>query len=787
MKVFNWIMKTEVRKKILMAVSIIYLLMMFFIWNINIGAVLIRSSSLYKIGNSVLAIALFLNIDVILKEKRLKSITIFILLMLILWFNSFFVEFGGRARENILVIIRIFMLVYLVYQLNYKHMLTKGLHALLALLSIYNILGIIGAIFKFDKFFNFIPNVLTDNYRYSSVLTNPNAFGEFAFISLWIAVYFFLKYSKSILRKNIYLSLILIAVTALGVSLSRTAMLMSLVLFGVLFVYAGNYNKRIKKTLYLSLSVILATLAVLFIIKPEFMLNFLRLNQGLTGRADLWRFLIRSILNKPFVGVGFGNSSLFIAGQGLFSVSSAHNLYLGLLLEMGLLAFLILMFWAFKKMLKGFYYIQYTHKYKIELSLLSGFLLAFFIGQFFEFSFFKISSINTFVLMVLALLYSLKKEVRNEGLKKIKVVHMITGLDNGGAESMLYKILKNRNQERFEFKVISLDTKGFYGEQIENLGIKVIALDIKNIYKLPLNIGRLIALLQDVDVLQTWLYHANLIGIIFGRLTGVDKIIWGVRQSDISSEHNKESTVKIATFSKHLSFLTTHILSCSDEATKTHIELGYEESKFETIYNGFEIDRYHFDKNQYHEIRKEFGLTDETVFANVARFDIQKDHPTLFEALHILKTKHNLKNFKLVLCGMSIEKDNEALMSLINKFDLEEDVLLLGIRRDVPRILNMSDYFLLSSLGEGFPNVLGEAMLAERAVIATDVGDCKMLLGSEGLIVPKQDPEAFAAAILKFMKLPEEDREMIGKAARARIEDFFDIKRIVTYYEMLYL
>ncbi|MBM7453015.1 glycosyltransferase involved in cell wall biosynthesis [Acholeplasma morum] len=773
----------RVRSQALNIFALFYLLMMFVIWNINYLEILLNNTNIYTTANMVLAGLFILNIDLIFKEKRFKTVLIYVVVILLLVFNSFFIVYGERSRSYIFSLIPLFMLYQIIYQRNTKKYLDIVLHSLLGLFSFYNVVGIIGFLFKLDTFFLGIPNFLTDNYRYSSILTNPNAWGIFAFIGLWISVYYLLK-SRNIYKEILYGGLVALAFGAIILSMSRVVLVMTIILYVGLIITSKLYEKRIRMLLYASAILILLGIIGLMIYDIDFMINLFRLNQGLTDREEIWNYMIGLIQENFFFGIGYGNSTMVLSLSEQLIVTSSHNMYLGLLLEMGFLPLLVLLGYFCYHIYRLIRTIKYTNVYRIELIFVVLFLIGFLVGQFFEFSYFKVDSVNTFIFFLFGLSIEITRQVRKEGIYKRKITHLITGLDNGGAESMLYKIIKNRDQSKFTYQVISLDSKGFYGPLIEKEGVKVVALNMRGIKKSILGLFSLGYHLVGTNTLQTWLYHANLIGVIMGRLLLVDSIIWGVRQADISMEHNKASTVRIARISKYFGFLTDQILSCSDETTLTHKKLGYQDKKFVTIYNGFELDKFKYEPSHRDEMRKSLGLSNELTFINVARFDIQKDHETLFKSMSLLKKEG--VSFKLLLCGIDIRPENETLTKMIQDNDLVDNVILLGVRNDVNRLLVASDYFLLSSLGEGFPNVLGEAMASKRIPITTDAGDCKMIVGDCGKVVERRNPEAFKNAIKEILSLTVKEKEALENKSRIRIEQHFDIKSITRSYEALY-
>lgn len=782
---FDKLLSKNNRSNFLAVVSMMYLLMMFVIWQIDIKDILLHNSNIFQYANHVLIFTLLINFDRVMEEKRIKSILVLIFVMGLLRINSFYVDFGYRSRDYIFSIIPIFMVYLLVYQLAFRKVIKYGFFCLLVLLTLYNVVGIIGAIFKFDYFLFNIPNTLIDNYRYSSVLTNPNAWGEFAFISLWISTLFMIK-ADVLWQRIAYTVVIAISVLALVASMSRTSLLMTAVLYVFLLVFSGKLNLMVRRLLRLSLVLIVIGVISLVLIDFEFVVSLFRLNQGLTDRDQIWVYLVDQIKENLFFGVGYGNSTMLLTSSNHFKVSSPHNLYLAMLYEMGIITFVVIMIYLIRRIVTNFKFLSLTHKYDMDLMWISGFMIAFLIGQFFEYSFFTIGAMNTFVFVLLAISLGIIKEVKKEGIYKIKVTHMITGLDNGGAESMLYKVLKHGDQSKFDFKVISLSHEGFYGKKIESLGIKVITLNLEDKKKLPKAVYLLIKHTSKTDVLQTWLYHANFIGTLVGRLLCVEKVIWGVRQADISVQHNKPSTVKFAQWSKYIAFMSSVILSNSDEVMNAHVALGYPKNKFVTIYNGFDLSLFKHEPGSKEVMRNQLGIDqDKLVFIQVARYDIQKDHETAFIALALFKANVGVP-FEMIYCGMGMESSNINLINQLKTYNLLDDAHLLGVRSDIPQLLSAADYFILSSLGEGFPNVLGEAMSNHLIPIVTDAGDCKMIVGDAGFVCDRQNAEALYEGLKKAYQLSAKEQIEIREKARKRIENNFDITHITKQYEMLY-
>lgn len=769
----------------LTVVSCYYLLANFIIWNVNLPFLKELNTILYFTFIALLVVTLSLNIKQIPWRSVGKENKFLILLILILTFNSFFIPLGGRSQTFIYTIIPVFLLTALVGRLAHASLADVGLKLLLALLSFYMILGVIGAIFSVTSFFGVIPNPLIDNYRYSSILDNPNAFGEYTFVGFFIAAYFFVK-NKSLKSRIFYGLIIGLAGSSFLVSSSRAAFVMVIVFVLYLFVSMKYLDKTLKVILITGFSVTTLALILGFVINSEFMINFLRLNQGLTGRDEIWKFLSQGIRENWFFGVGYNNSQAYIANAFPGQTSSAHNMYLGFLYEAGILAFLVLVLYMVSLVIKNLQLIRQSSSVRLTLLVLNGFFIAFFLNQLVEYTFMKISAINTFMFMLIGINQAIIYQAKRTGDLKTRVVHMISGLDNGGAESMLYKVAKYHNQAKYLLTVVSLDTMGYYGEKIRAQGIPVLALQLKSpkvsIKRLP----KLIGTLLYADVLQTWLYHANFFGFFLGKILGASKIIWGVRQANVAIDLNPKLAMILARLATPLSYFVSHILSNSDETTNTHRRLGYQRCKFVTIYNGFEILEDRPDAQMRDELKTALVPTADLVILNVARWDIQKDHPTLFQAFQQIKDHFAFKQVKLLLCGLNMVPDNTDLKNLIVENGIQDDCLLLGVRSDIPELMAISDLFILSSLGEGFPNVLGEAMSMGLLVVATDVGDCKAIIGEAGLSVPPKRPDLIAKAAIKLLGMSKEAQDELKELGRRRVRDTYQIQTVTRQYEDLY-
>lgn len=368
----------------------------------------------------------------------------------------------------------------------------------------------------------------------------------------------------------------------------------------------------------------------------------------------------------------------------------------------------------------------------------------------------------------------------------MKIVHMITGLGNGGAENMLYKVLSRLDQNKYKIEVISMTSKGEIGPKIEDLGIKVHTLEMRRGIPTLSAIKKAVKILNGVDVLQTWMYHADLLGYICGKKAGVKKIIWGIRHNNLDKKKNKKLLIMVAKINKFLSKNVDCIVSCSKDATKVHIEFGYDKEKFVTIPNGFDIENYHRYEGAKVDILKELSLNDRDykIVSHVARWDILKDYPTLIKCIaNVISAKEDTI---FLLCGKNIDNENKELIELMKENHISNRVYLLGSRQDIPKIMSASDVFVLSSIGEGFPNVIGEAMACETPCVVTNAGDSGYIVGNLGKVVKVGDFKSLSDSIIYFLDLPEDQLKIIGKKCRDRVINEFELNKIVKRYELLY-
>ncbi|WP_010300255.1 glycosyltransferase [Candidatus Odyssella thessalonicensis] len=367
----------------------------------------------------------------------------------------------------------------------------------------------------------------------------------------------------------------------------------------------------------------------------------------------------------------------------------------------------------------------------------------------------------------------------------IKLAFIITGLNRGGAEKMLLKILSTIDRTTFEPRVFCLTTHRSLQSDFIAAGIQVYTYQLNK----PLSmLSDLWKFLRDCrqfkpHLIQGWMYHGNLLAWL-AQLFCTAKLIFGIRACLYDFNFESFRTQCFIRLGGYLSSLTDGIIYVSDVARAQHEAAGYQSALNITIANGFELDRFSPNPQWRQEYREKLALKEQEIAIGFfARFHKLKGFHNLLEAFAYVHKKQ--PNTKLVLAGDQVVDQNSELMATIKHHHLEDSVILLGELPHPEHCLNALDLFVSPSLQEGFPNVVGEAMACGIPCVVTDVGDSALAVGDTGLIVPPNDCNALADALLSAIKEPRTLRQW-GEQARLRIKTEFSLATIVKKYEAAY-
>jgi glycosyltransferase involved in cell wall biosynthesis len=368
------------------------------------------------------------------------------------------------------------------------------------------------------------------------------------------------------------------------------------------------------------------------------------------------------------------------------------------------------------------------------------------------------------------------------------VVHIIPSLHVGGAEMALLRLIGERTAASSEIRhtVISMMPLGALGRDFAAANIPVVWLDFS---KRP--VRSFIAMCQwlkrhQPDVVNTWMYYADVAGGLAARFCGIGAVVWGVRTTSIGGVLPHLRLRILCRLGALLSHHVPRAVVCVAEAARlSHIAFGYRADLMHVIANGFDVDALEPSQYDLTQARALHGFgSQHIVVGHVGRYCNEKDHVGFLKAARLALNDEPLLRF--VMAGRSVSPSNSVLMSTIDHLGLQDHVRLLGERSDVAPVLRSFDIFCLSSTFEGFPNVLGEAMAMALPCVSTDAGDARVLAGDAVAVVPVSDPRALANALLSLARLTPAQRAEIGAAARARIVKNYTVDVMRQQFEAVY-
>jgi glycosyltransferase involved in cell wall biosynthesis len=368
----------------------------------------------------------------------------------------------------------------------------------------------------------------------------------------------------------------------------------------------------------------------------------------------------------------------------------------------------------------------------------------------------------------------------------MQILHIITGLGDGGAEAVLYRMCKFDNASKHV--VISLQGEEKYGPMLTKINVPVYTL---NLYSGRLKLAsflKLYSLIRHIkpDVVQTWMQHADLIGGVIARLAGIKNIFWGVHSTFLLKDKSSRTTILIYKINVFLSyFIPKKIIYCADEGRKVHERNGFAKKKGVVIYNGYNNNDFFQDNFLRSTFRDELSISEKTFLVGfVGRYDPHKDLNNLIGAFSILKQRQF--KFTAVMVGSNLDYYNSNLINEIEASNLSNCVHLAGIRKDIPSVMNGIDLFVLSSKSEAFPNVLNEAMLCGTPCVTTNVGDAGMIVGDLGWVVEPENSNNLANAVYNAAEEKNQENSLwVNRKnnCRERIINNFSIEKMVNRYK----
>jgi glycosyltransferase involved in cell wall biosynthesis len=361
------------------------------------------------------------------------------------------------------------------------------------------------------------------------------------------------------------------------------------------------------------------------------------------------------------------------------------------------------------------------------------------------------------------------------------VVFVVNCLDIGGAEIQVVRLAQGLIRRGSRVAVISLLPAGPLVQPLEAAGAQVFSLDMRRGVPDPTAILKLRRILRRLrpDVVHSHILHSNI-------LTRVTRLIAPIPVLVCTAHNLVESgpfLERIYRYTDRMCDLTTNV---SQAAVDRYIDIRLTpRDRIRFIPNGLDMKSFTCDADERNRLRAKMGVEDRFVWLAVGRFRVQKDYPNMLRAFAVASAKEPTRSLLLIAGSGPTEDEAHGLAKTLKLMDR---VRFLGIRTDVPALMNMADGFVLSSAWEGMPLVLQEAAASGLTIVATDVGGNRevVLDGKSAFLVPARDSLALADAMQRMMDLPLAERQAMARAGRDFVVSHFDIERVLDRWEAIY-
>lgn len=367
--------------------------------------------------------------------------------------------------------------------------------------------------------------------------------------------------------------------------------------------------------------------------------------------------------------------------------------------------------------------------------------------------------------------------------KIIKVLHIITSFECGGAQTSLKRLIKFSDKE-IKNKVIVLKGKNIFYDFLPLNESDILFLDINSIPKLLKGILDTIKFIfkNKIEIIHSWLPHSDIFACLIKIFLPKIKLIWSIRYSELNKKNTKKLTLIIIKFLKYLSYIfPSIIIFCSNKSLQYHKKKGFCPEKLFLIYNSVDPDLFKNDINILSKTNNNKLFT----FGTLSRFHPIKDHLTLLKSFSVLP-KDIKSKVQLFLAGDGLEEINIELKNMLRKYIPDIKVVLFGEIKNIKAYLSDLDIFTLSSVSESFPNVLAESMAVGTPCISTDVGDASKIIGAEGWIVPVKNFNQYSDAIIASFNLNKKRRKELSLNAKRRIKLYFSNEKYVKSHFNIY-
>ena len=363
----------------------------------------------------------------------------------------------------------------------------------------------------------------------------------------------------------------------------------------------------------------------------------------------------------------------------------------------------------------------------------------------------------------------------------MRILHVLTSLGMGGAEKLSLALCERMTERGHTVSLLVLmpPVNEEWPANMQRLHLDIVA-SPRSFLRGLLRARRFAADFQP-DLIHSHSFHANMLARLLRLLLP--------RPIVISTVHNVYEGGRWRMIAYRLTdCLSRRTVAVSRAAAQRFVELSAVPArKCSVVVNGIDTAEFAPDAHRREPIRTESALDSAPgsfLWLAAGRIAPAKDYPNLLRAFVLVRAAR--PDAQLWIAGESAGTDLHPLQSLASELRLDGSVRWLGLRRDMPVLLDVADAFVSASAWEGMPLAVGEAMAMEKPVVATDVGGVRELVGNAGSIVLSRNPDALATAMLEMMQQSREARRALGRKARRRIVEQFSMDANADRWQALY-
>ncbi len=370
----------------------------------------------------------------------------------------------------------------------------------------------------------------------------------------------------------------------------------------------------------------------------------------------------------------------------------------------------------------------------------------------------------------------------------IRVAFLTRSLDVGGAEVQMTALASLLPRPEFATRVLTFYGGGPLKAQIGAAGVPLVDLDKRGRWDLLRFASRLAGSMRAFapHIVHSYLGGPNLLAAAIKPFLRDSRLVWGVRESDMDFSHYDWTWRATFRLQSMLSFVPDLIVANSQSGLEHCLAQGFRGAQATVVANGIDTQRFQPNRQQGAALRRQWlaGRVGPLI-GLVARIDPMKDHNNFLQMIENIALTN--REIRFVCIGAGRPKYEAELRSLAQSLGIAERIVWAGHQSDMPAAHNALDLNLLSSaFGEGFPNAVGEAMACGVPCVVTEVGDAALVVGPAGSVVPRRDPAALAAAVRRWLAMPEAERQALAQAARRRVVAEFSAEAMVARSADLY-